>query len=1252
MKRARMLGVALAALLAPASLRAQAIPVRPAGELSSLVGLPFDVPITADMTARTERLGSFALRLTWDPAVLRLDAGVPGSFGGVSLNTDSVADGVLRMAGANPSGAAGLVTLGIARFTPISGGTTPLGLTLSELYSSGSFADLLPSAVVSGGSYCPALGRFGDVDDDGTANSRDALIALSNAVGLDVSAFDIALGDVDGNGATNARDALIILSYAVGLDVSGFRVLRLAGGACAANAPLTMSVTPSPLDLVLGQSAQLEARAANGSGALQSLPDVVWKSSAPGVAAVTSDGRVLARSEGAAVITALRGFADSAQATITVIPGRTLQVVDAAAVNATNQLGSAALPFASLQQAAAAVAPGDTVRVLPGRYGESVTFTTAVVILGQRVGGATAVVAAFGDTTGLTLNGRGVSEVHDLAIEGFRTALKIGSVDTVVVDSLRVLARGGTSTCFTAGILIQEAWLLVVRRSQLVGDGSSGCASGIVTSGTTRVMVVEDAAVTDFGYAGIYAGGSSGSVDSLVVRRSTISDNDGYGIYAYAYPYNSGRIPPSSSVALVVEDSRFVDNNYEPLYVYDLRSALIARSFIDTRAANEDALNLYGIDSAYVRLVGDSILVDDYDWFYGYGFDSVTVDLTRVVGAYYGDLDGVDYVRVTNSSFTQSTGGSLLYVYPNRLSTATIVVDSVTASGDGSCGQCMEFIDASSAQVSVNRLRLDDFDYGIDTGDSSITVTNSVFTNGYQGIYAYSNATPRPRLEVRQVTMTGVYYGIESYNMVTVVDSVTLTGTAGEYEGVYTYGGGADTVRFSAVTGYEYGIDLEDSAGYAANNTMLRPTYDAFYFSGNGTAADSAVMVNNTVTCDAYGAENAGGVDAYSSNMRFEGNTVTGCNWGLYIESGSTGLGVKVRGNTISIPPVADYSGIWVGGPYRSEIVGNVVTGGAPYADGNIYLRGYSYAHTPFARVDSNTVQQAQVWGIRLEYVDSVEVRGNLVEDVSTPCCFTNPGGIALYGNTRYRARITGNTLRRVHGAAIAITQFDTATVVLDTNAISAADTAAVRVTQGSLTMRGNNVRNNAIDGVRIEEYFWTYRIHGNAFKGNGRYAVVDNSALATVDADSNWWGANGIQPGGVGADSVLGVTDTLPLAAEPTGLPPLAPPVLRPVVGVASVAGVNAGRAAPSASAASHRTRAERLAQRATRLQAESAAAAQRPSRHRPLQAPSVAMAARVQRQEAVVRTEAARAAEGVARDSVRADRRAQRAQARRAGP
>ena len=76
--------------------------------------------------------------------------------------------------------------------------------------------DLLPNHRTDVLDVCQAVQRWGDLDDSRTITSRDALIAVTHAVGLPIGSFDPTVGDVDEDGITSTRDALYILSYVVG----------------------------------------------------------------------------------------------------------------------------------------------------------------------------------------------------------------------------------------------------------------------------------------------------------------------------------------------------------------------------------------------------------------------------------------------------------------------------------------------------------------------------------------------------------------------------------------------------------------------------------------------------------------------------------------------------------------------------------------------------------------------------------------------------------------------------------------------------------------------------------------------------------------------------------------------------------------------------------------------------------------------------------------------------------------------------
>jgi hypothetical protein len=82
---------------------------------------------------------------------------------------------------------------------------------------------------------------WGDVDGNGRVNSRDALVALSNAVGLPTAGFDLSRGDVDADGYVTSRDAMFMLAASIGLATAN-RVGRPAVDRC-----VRQELLPRPL---------------------------------------------------------------------------------------------------------------------------------------------------------------------------------------------------------------------------------------------------------------------------------------------------------------------------------------------------------------------------------------------------------------------------------------------------------------------------------------------------------------------------------------------------------------------------------------------------------------------------------------------------------------------------------------------------------------------------------------------------------------------------------------------------------------------------------------------------------------------------------------------------------------------------------------------------------------------------------------------------------------------------------------------
>lgn len=63
-----------------------------------------------------------------------------------------------------------------------------------------------------------AAGYMGDVDNDGSVNSVDALAILKYSVGIDGVEIDTKKADLDGDGKINSSDALKVLNISVGIE--------------------------------------------------------------------------------------------------------------------------------------------------------------------------------------------------------------------------------------------------------------------------------------------------------------------------------------------------------------------------------------------------------------------------------------------------------------------------------------------------------------------------------------------------------------------------------------------------------------------------------------------------------------------------------------------------------------------------------------------------------------------------------------------------------------------------------------------------------------------------------------------------------------------------------------------------------------------------------------------------------------------------------------------------------------------------
>jgi hypothetical protein len=836
---------------------AQTIPIRLAGEASSLVGVEISLPIEIDMSARAEKVGSVALTLRWNAAVLRFVGGSNGTFGDLRVNEDSLAVGALKLVGVNAAGAGGRVVLGVGRFLPLVADTTTFQLSVTELYAAGTFADLLPNVVATNRAYCPALGRFADLDGDQTAGSRDALLALSHAVGRDISGIgNAALGDVDGDGLTGARDALVILSAAVGLDVTGFRVFRVAPGGCATARRPAMAIVPGATTLDLGQQLALIAVATDSTGVGVATTDVVWASSDPTVAAVDANGLVTAVGAGTASIVGSRIGGARATAVITVARRRVHWVDALAFAAAEEQLGSAELPFATIQRAVDFARPGDTVRVRSGRYQEMVTISRSVVVEGDTTGGRPRpFVASPGgyQPRSFVINAVGRVELHRLRLDTVWNPINVLSADTVVVRhlDLRSSCSGGV------GINVSDAGVVRIERSMLVGSGGDfalNCyASNGVYASAARVLAVDSSLIADFRDDGVYLA----DVDSLFVRGSEIRNNYGYGFYYY-YGYYADR-----SLAMVFTRNRMTQNEYGHVYAdyyyYAGRRGVRSAAFDHNVyvGGGYDGITIYGDTGiTVVTMVADSFRIRAGGWMNLHSFDSLLVDSVVVAEMDdYAYIEGGRIAIVKNSKFLELTGRAMyMGAYPRDSMHVDVRNTEFRGPEVTSCDRCGDAIDISDpvsvVMENVTGVNLDVF---FSSYDASVTARNVTLEHVWDGFYVSCGAT-----RVTRSTFTDVYYAIDSYGCdptdSLVVDSVSLSRSyyAIESDDLHV------RVTNSSFQDTQYQVLYHDCGSVRwINNTMANdPAFgygEGIYAYGCG-ATDSLIVKRSTFAGQSYGA--------------------------------------------------------------------------------------------------------------------------------------------------------------------------------------------------------------------------------------------------------------------------------------------------------------------------------------------------------------------------------------------------------------
>lgn len=855
------------------------------GELSALKFETFRAPVFADMrNAGGEKLGSYTIRVAWDSTVLSLQEVASGVFAEVLANEDSAwTHGVLRISGISASGADGLINLAELAFWVRDTLSTAINLQVTELSAAGTFTNLLSSVTAVSGTFCPARGRWGDVDGWGTADSRDALLILSSVVGLkvdparvDTTRYDISRGDVDGDGKVDTRDALILLSYTVGIQIPGQRVLLVIGGSCASRVTPGIVVLPDTVDLVgnwqleVHQEVQLHALARNASGDLVSLAGVSWASANPLIAFVTADGEAVGVDTGTTTITAGIGPGVTVTVPAIVRPRRPVWYVDAPkAKQATIQLGTLKWPFSTPERAFDLVTEGDTIRVAPGIHDyESMwrPLRAGAVIIGDTLADGTRPVlrtAEYDYNAGFYWESGQRGEIRNLVLRGFWAGVDAYGLRNLFVDNVRIEEP---RNIYGYGILAEERVdTLSVHRSALIGDSLRYNYYGLAAFEGARLLRVDSSRFEFWGYEAIYGY----DVDSTDLVASQLQSN-GYGLELYAPD-------EEPSVTARLKNNRFVDQRYWSVYMYPALRAWFQDNYFLQRGSG-DAIRVYGVypprPGTKVSLAGDSIqmrawsrqgmVLDDID---SALIDALWYQLPEdtALGA-YNDLY-VNTARVTNSKFLN------LYYEGLDFRGRKLEVDNSDFRG------CL----APCSGLSATGIYTSSY---TDSGPA-VTINNSRFWNLQRAFYSYTYADSAGPMVLTSNSVDSVYYGFGFRG-----DSALVT------DNVFT------EVRSWAVSS--------------------EPSYSNRPF-------QTVALLRNQITCNPT-ATTSWGVAVYYTALVTDANRTRNCDTGLLHtnDTGYPAVSVRItRDTVVADGGVTGYDGIILSDGDRTTvtIAGNRVVG-------------------------------------------------------------------------------------------------------------------------------------------------------------------------------------------------------------------------------------------------------------------------------------------------------------------------------------
>ncbi len=1117
------------------------------------------VPIGIDFTgAPGVNLGAYRLTLRWDPTLLGFAATGGSPFAAPVFNTDSTAQGVIKFAGANASGATGVFTLGSVSLDVVSTAKPDtLQLSFQELTAAGTFTNLLPVLTITSEIFCGGL-IWGDLDADGVVKAVDAQIVLMHAVGLPVSA-DTVRGDVDANSKVDPRDALVILSKVVGLNVSAFRVGQFLVPACVVRNVASVTILPgATLALAAGDLFTATAQVRDSSGNLASGLNLAWSSSDTTVAKVDASGKITALANGTATITAAVLPGVTGAATLTVGPRHRWVVNPLLAQGQPSEVGSDIYPFSTIAQAVSRAASGDTVEIAPATYTEPLSTTKQLVFLGDSTAAGMPVISRPDSVAGvLAASGKQVIRRLKVASSGVGLTIRADTVDLSsmtlgstngpalkILGSKRTTLRGVTvSTAGGAGIWVDSTGGGVITIVGARVGGVGGLPAPFVSGAEYKVYA-----------AGMLLRADSVSIDSSVVAGVMAPSNvsDTTAAFVGILTENTKRTLVRHSLVSDIAWGVNVGNGPSGLGIgADTTVTLEVRDSTTIQRVSGEGVAMRG-DTIRVLATSISDAMGDAAVSAGDNFKAIDVSdvvaqrIRRGVRGKYGLR-----ASVRRSQFLRSRGSGIV------TGADTTAIDSVVVGVIDTTGySCGVVVDSNAAVTTIDHSRIRHAGLGlgvcsrepVTTGDYAIqsvgyvAISNSVIDGPYTAVHVHADS-----LLIQQDSLRAVGWGIYQHSGAPRptqwlrVRDVRIRGLL--HQGIYAQGPtqlqvvGAyvDSTQQSCGGCYSSGaIEISGVGAARLDSSLVKDNHAAsVWVSGVGQFTAYHDSIANSYMGYGYSSgTQPASVYVYDANhSSFRSSAVTEqtpFGLDLWLVSGDTAV---VDSSSFSTWRTA-LRVIGAGDTTlhnRVDVAHTLFTwsrnGSASYQPSVALLT--SFAGTGV--LDSNTVDSTAWYGIVLQGADSLAVRGNVVSNVLGSLGAS--AGIAI--SARQYGEFSGNQVScDGNGAPRGLYQIAGPATVIGNSVLR----CGMGITVGGDSLSGAVVRANAFDGTGaaaaatqgvLVQGYGTVVVAGNAISGvNGTGITVVSNAVTqhvhSVRVDSNTVQA------GVGNGIALQYADTV----------------------------------------------------------------------------------------------------------------------------